>query len=115
MRGAARQAPSIGSKTRLLTVEAFCRVHRIGQEKETFITRFMVEGTIDERLMELQEVKQEEIDSAIDNRNILAHISMEELLSLFGTVKRDENDRPFIMIDDEAMMNTIGVPQLQET
>ena len=71
----------------------------------------MVEGTVDEKLLAMQEYKQIEIDSAIDNRSILSQLSMDELLGLFGTVGRDEFDRPFIMVDDDAMMQKLGGPK----
>ena len=81
---------------------AFCRVHRIGQTKETYITRFKVEETVDDKLIEMQEAKQEIIHNTIDNRELLTQLSVEELMSLFGTVARDEDDKPFILVDDET-------------
>lgn len=32
--------------------QAFGRIHRIGQEKETYIVKIVIEGTIDDRIME---------------------------------------------------------------
>jgi SNF2 family DNA or RNA helicase len=42
--------------------QAFCRVHRMGQTKETRLTRLVVENTVDERLMKMQKSKQKDID-----------------------------------------------------
>lgn len=47
--------------------QAFCRVFRIGQEQETSMTRFVVEKTVDENMIRMQERKQKEIDSVMDN------------------------------------------------
>lgn len=47
--------------------QAFCRVFRIGQEQETSMTRFVVEKTVDENMIRMQERKQKEIDSVLDN------------------------------------------------
>lgn len=47
--------------------QAFCRVFRIGQESETSMTRFVVEKTVDENMIRMQERKQKEIDSVMDS------------------------------------------------
>jgi SNF2 family DNA or RNA helicase len=46
--------------------QAFCRVFRIGQESETSMTRFVVEKTVDENMIRMQERKQKEIDDVMD-------------------------------------------------
>jgi SNF2 family DNA or RNA helicase len=46
--------------------QAFCRVFRIGQEHETSMTRFVVEKTVDENMIRMQERKQTEIDEVMD-------------------------------------------------
>ena len=48
--------------------QAFCRVFRIGQQNETFMTRICVKDTVDERLIEMQRAKQKEIDRVMDDR-----------------------------------------------
>lgn len=82
-------------------MQAFCRVHRIGQTRETFITRFTVKDTVDDRLIKMQEEKKIIISDTIDNRSLLKHLTVEELMSLFGTVAYDEDRKPFILVDDE--------------
>lgn len=47
--------------------QAFCRVFRIGQQDETFMTRMCVRNTVDERLIEMQKEKQKEIDEVMDD------------------------------------------------
>ena len=37
--------------------QAYDRVHRLGQEKDVFVKRLVVEDTIEERMLRLQEVK----------------------------------------------------------
>ena len=46
--------------------QAFCRVFRIGQEQETSMTRFVVENTVDQNMIDMQMRKQEEIDQVMD-------------------------------------------------
>lgn len=48
--------------------QAFCRVFRIGQKDETFMTRMCVKETVDERLIEMQKTKQREIDEVMEDR-----------------------------------------------
>jgi len=47
--------------------QAFCRVFRIGQKEETYMSRLCVKNTVDERLIEMQKRKQEEIAEVMDD------------------------------------------------
>ncbi len=80
---------------------AFCRIFRIGQESETYINRFVLKGTVDERLVALQEAKKKIIDRALGDTEAFKIYTAEDLMRLFGHVKHDEHDRPFIVADDE--------------
>lgn len=46
--------------------QAFCRVFRIGQLEETWMSRMCVKHTVDHRLIEMQKRKQAEIDSVME-------------------------------------------------
>jgi SNF2 family DNA or RNA helicase len=48
--------------------QAFCRVFRIGQKEETYMSRMCVRGTVDERLIEMQDRKKEEIDEVMEDK-----------------------------------------------
>ena len=81
-------------------MQAFGRVFRIGQEKETFITRFVIKNTVDEKLQALQQKKKDTIDAAIgDDGQRLAKLSLQELLRLFGPVE-DDDAKEFLFVDD---------------
>ncbi|KAI4113231.1 MAG: hypothetical protein LQ345_005743 [Seirophora villosa] len=82
--------------------QAFCRIFRIGQESETYVKRFVLAGSVDERLVALQERKKKLIGRALGDTEGFKHFSTEDLMRLFGTVQRDENDRPFIVVDDKG-------------
>lgn len=47
--------------------QAFCRVFRIGQKEETFMSRLCVENTVDERLVAMQERKEKEIAEIMED------------------------------------------------
>lgn len=49
--------------------QAFCRVFRRGQTLETTMTRFVVKGTIDEELMEMQAKKLVDVNQVMENAN----------------------------------------------
>ncbi|TLD37757.1 putative serine/threonine-protein phosphatase [Venturia nashicola] len=83
--------------------QAFCRVFRIGQEQATSMTRFVVEKTVDENIIRMQERKQMEIDSVMDNDQH-RKLTIPELLRLFGDVDADENGNPFILVNNRATL-----------
>jgi SNF2 family DNA or RNA helicase len=47
--------------------QAFCRVFRIGQKEETYMSRFCVTNTVDARLIEMQSRKKKEIDDVMED------------------------------------------------
>jgi SNF2 family DNA or RNA helicase len=68
--------------------QAFCRVFRFGQRETTFLTKFCVKNTVDERLIEMQEKKQKEIDEVMDDKNKTARsLGLRDLMRLFGNLQ----------------------------
>jgi SNF2 family DNA or RNA helicase len=47
--------------------QAFCRVFRIGQNSETYMSRLCVRSTVDARLVAMQERKQKEINGVMED------------------------------------------------
>lgn len=95
--------PNLSSKRKVqLTATAFCRIFRIGQNSPTFITRLIVRDTVDEKLQNLQDSKQEAIGAAIDDSRMLDKLSLTELMRLFGPVGVGEDRRPFILVEGEG-------------
>lgn len=70
------------NKTREL--QAFGRVHRMGQEKECYFVRIMTQDHIDSRIDQLQQEKQEVIDRALQDDGhvptVLSDTELRELL-----------------------------------
>ena len=65
--------------------QAADRVHRYGQKKTVQVIRMIAEGTIEERINELQDRKRELIDSVIETgEQTLTSLSKDEILSLIG-------------------------------
>lgn len=82
---------------------AFCRVFRIGQKAKTFVTRFVVEDSVDKKLQDMQKVKAKNIGAAIDDPKMLGKLMVTELLRLFGPVVQEDH-KPIIVtaVDQEG-------------
>ena len=66
--------------------QAFRRVHRTGQTKETHLVRIMATKSIDERIILLQETKREIIAAALQDGELVPHFSSElQLRMLFSS------------------------------
>ncbi|KAL8885624.1 MAG: hypothetical protein Q9215_006548 [Flavoplaca cf. flavocitrina] len=93
--------------------QAFCRVFRIGQDSETFITRFVARNTVDDKLQQMQEAKAKAVGHAIDDEAMLKALSLRELLGLFGQVDEGSDaDHPFIVVDDEGEFDRENPPTM---
>jgi hypothetical protein len=71
----------------------------------------MVEGTVDAKLIEMQETKKEIISAAMDDREVLSKLSLDEVMRLFGEVAYDQNSKPFILVDDEEELRSKKPPR----
>jgi len=63
--------------------QAISRAHRIGQENHVFSYRFITSGTIEEKILQMQEQKQNLADVFV-NQNALNLINPEEILELLA-------------------------------
>ena len=64
--------------------QATDRTHRIGQEKNVTVVKLIAQNTIEERILKLQEMKQDLADKIISEEGVgIASMSKEELLGLF--------------------------------
>jgi hypothetical protein len=70
--------------------QAFGRIFRIGQTKETYVTRFVAKNTVDMRILDMQKEKIDEIDKALPETGKPATpLTIEEIASLFGRLVKD--------------------------
>jgi len=73
--------------------QAIDRAHRIGQNRPVKVHRVLVQGTVEDRIIELQEKKRELIGQALDEKasQNIARLGVQELAYLFGvTSNRNE-------------------------
>ena len=69
-----------------IEMQAVDRAHRIGQQREVHVHRILVQGTVEDRIVELQEQKRALVDAALDegaNKNI-GRLDARQLRFLFG-------------------------------
>ncbi|KAF9074434.1 SNF2 family N-terminal domain-containing protein [Rhodocollybia butyracea] len=73
--------------------QAYDRAHRIGQDKEVFVKRLVVRNTIEERLLQLQDVKTGLAEAALGEGTgtKLNKLSMKDIKFLFGMTKNNNN------------------------
>lgn len=64
--------------------QALDRAHRIGQDRKVFAYRFITSGSIEEKIMELQERKSKLADTFINSNNPLKDLNRELLDALLG-------------------------------
>jgi SNF2 family DNA or RNA helicase len=65
--------------------QAIDRAHRIGQTRDVFVHRLLIEGTVEDRIIELQEKKRELIEGALDEGGSMnvSRLGTRELAFLF--------------------------------
>lgn len=65
-------------------LQALNRAHRIGQEKNVFVYRFISGNTIEEKILRLQQRKMELAETFVSSNNPLRDLSEKEILALFS-------------------------------
>lgn len=65
-------------------MQAISRAHRIGQENKVMVYRFITEGSIEEKIIGMQERKSDLADKFVNNNNPFKTISKQEIIQLFG-------------------------------
>ncbi|KAI1660707.1 SNF2 family N-terminal domain-containing protein [Daldinia decipiens] len=66
--------------------QAVDRAHRIGQKKEVTVHRVLIDGTVEDRIRELQEKKRRLVNAALSEEGArgVGRLSLSELRGLFG-------------------------------
>ena len=63
--------------------QATDRAHRIGQERPVVASRIVAEGTVEERILELQARKRMLANAALDDEALAAQLTRDEIAALF--------------------------------
>lgn len=65
-------------------MQALNRAHRIGQDKNVFVYRYITSNSIEEKIVRLQERKSRLADTFISSNNPLKDIDIQEILNIIG-------------------------------
>jgi SNF2 family DNA or RNA helicase len=65
-------------------MQALSRAHRIGQDKNVFVYRYITSDSIEEKISRLQEKKSKLAETFISSNNPLKEIDIEEILNIIG-------------------------------
>ncbi|EHJ52728.1 DEAD/DEAH box helicase [Streptococcus macacae] len=65
-------------------MQAISRAHRIGQKEKVEVYRLITRGTIEEKILELQESKKSLVTTVLDGNETRASMSIEEIKEILG-------------------------------
>jgi SNF2 family DNA or RNA helicase len=65
-------------------LQAMSRAHRIGQDKNVFVYRYISTGTLEEKIVRLQGRKSELADSFVKSNNPMKDLDIEHILEIIG-------------------------------
>lgn len=76
--------------------QAIDRAHRFGQEKPVTVHRLLIEGTVEDRIVQLQEKKKMLVDAALSERGAanISRLNVAELRNLFGLSGESGSEYP---------------------
>lgn len=67
--------------------QAFDRVHRLGQQKDVFVSRLIVKGSVEDKMLQIQQRKLDLSSTATgDNGYGVGKLTIMDLMSCFGTL-----------------------------
>ncbi|CAK9785644.1 hypothetical protein CC85DRAFT_288333 [Cutaneotrichosporon oleaginosum] len=72
--------------------QAIDRVHRLGQNRPVFVTRYIIKGTVEKRIMKIQRTKTALINASLGQKQ---RASLADIKKIFGLDEADSEDETF--------------------
>ena len=69
--------------------------------------RMVVNDSVDQKLLKMQKRKSDECGKAMDNRDTLFKMSVEDLMGIFGDVRHDQTGTPFIYSQERSFLQKL--------
>jgi DNA repair protein RAD5 len=69
--------------------QAIDRVHRLGQNRPVFVTRYIIKGTVEKRIMKIQRTKTALINASLGQKQ---RASLADIKKIFGLDEADSED-----------------------
>ncbi|MFS1663036.1 SNF2-related protein [Streptococcus sp. zg-JUN1979] len=69
-------------------MQAISRAHRLGQKQNVDVYRLITRGTIEEKILELQESKKHLVKSVLDGSEVLSSMSVDDIREILGIDKK---------------------------
>ncbi|MFR8883859.1 MAG: helicase-related protein, partial [Streptococcus agalactiae] len=68
-------------------MQAISRAHRLGQKENVEVYRLITRGTIEEKILEMQETKKHLVTTVLDGNETHASMSVDDIREILGVSK----------------------------
>ncbi|WVO16207.1 hypothetical protein L204_103878 [Cryptococcus depauperatus] len=72
--------------------QAIDRVHRLGQNKPVYVTRFIIKGTVEKRILKIQRSKTALVNASLSTGDRNKEASLADIKKIFGLDEADSED-----------------------
>ncbi|KAL1413610.1 DNA helicase rad5 [Vanrija albida] len=75
--------------------QAIDRVHRLGQTRPVFVTRYIIKGTVEKRIMKIQRTKTALINASLAGAGKDKRVGLADIKKIFGLDEEDSEDEVY--------------------
>lgn len=75
--------------------QAIDRVHRLGQNKPVYVTRYIIKGTVEKRIMKIQRSKTALINASLSKSAKTKETTLADIKKIFGMDEEDSEEEVY--------------------